>query len=238
MGSWNVPPTQNESGFWTTTLLSTWVGLDGEVDSTDLVQAGTEEDTSTRFWVSSRNDYAWFEWLPANPIAIANFPVSPGDQIDTWVWMTDANGNYNVNGGYASFMLYNATQYVLSNVARIGAPPGARFVGATAEWIVERPGFDTNPYDVTQFSPFTMSQAYAQDSNRGRHDFTTDSASADTIWMVNPSGQLLVACFPGQSETMTFGFANRLPRPNGAALRLRSGPSRSAWRLRCHRVTH
>jgi hypothetical protein len=203
-GSWPVPTTTSEGGFWSTTYVGNWVGLDGEVNSIDVVQAGTTEATSTRFWVASSSDWAWVEWYPATSNVIPNFPVNPGDQIDTWVWMTDANGNYNVNGGFGSFMLYNATQYILSNVARIPAPPGVTFMGTSAEWITERPGRNYNWYDLTEFSPYTMTQAYARDSNGQMHNFTTDFQSSDIFWLVDPSNNLMAGCWEDRPETMSF----------------------------------
>ena len=75
-GEWTVPAIEpSTSGLYSTS----WVGVDG-LNNSDLIQTGTEQDTSDGY-------YAWIEILPASEEELFNSdgspaPVEPGDQID------------------------------------------------------------------------------------------------------------------------------------------------------------
>jgi hypothetical protein len=192
-GSWPVPYTTNEGGFWSTTYSAFWVGMGGWPGSIpgDIVQAGTEQDTSSRFWVESSSNYAWYEWTPVTQQSISNFPVNPGDQITTWVWMTDASGYFNAYGNYAHFMIYNATQGNLSVVPPYERPSDAIYgTSGTAEWIVERPYVGATIPDLTNYGSAVMTDAWAEDTNNNLHDYWTDGdAFSDQIFMVSTANR-------------------------------------------------
>jgi len=115
---------------------STWIGMDGDAGfSSDVIQAGTESDAYCSQGTTVPNYYAWYEWYPATGYKIANFPVSPGDDIGLEVAASSTTEG--------AFFLTNETtnQYV---AMQFGAPAGTSFIGNSAEWIVERPKVGAN----------------------------------------------------------------------------------------------
>ena len=201
-GSWSVPSTTNEGGFWTTATSALWVGLGG-YGGASIVQAGTEQDTSSRFWVESSAYYAWYEWYPGdNQQQISNFPVDPGDQITTWVWQSDANGYFMPDGPYAHFMVYDATT---NNLAIV--PPFQRPYNVSggnekqAEWILERPAINGSLVDLANYDSAVMTDAWAEDSTNTLHDYWTDGdAFSNEIYMNSTSDPSRIL-----SEAIGFG---------------------------------
>jgi hypothetical protein len=188
--AWSLPSTTSESGFWTTARSSDWVGLGGWPggEPGSIVQAGTEEDTSTRFWVASSSNYAFYEWFAGPMVTISNFPIYPGDQITTWVWTTDAAGRLNWCGGYAKFMIYDSTQGNLTDIPPYPRPYQAPYcTGNTAEWIVERTLDNGSPGDLTDYDFLVMTDAWAEDSSGASHDYVTDGSLTDQVWMTSSS---------------------------------------------------
>lgn len=135
-GVWNVPEIVGcESN--NATYSSVWVGLDGFGGLTELVQAGTEQDTYWFFGICFANYYTWTELLPNQPTAQEQFSVNPGDSVGVQVYIGDSTGHEDQNGQYAWFAINDYTQ-------RQGVFPntyldGTKFNGKQAEWIVERP---------------------------------------------------------------------------------------------------
>jgi hypothetical protein len=77
-GSWtvpsvNAPPHPGKAKQYS----ATWVGIDGDNDGNDLIQAGTEQDWAR----GSASYYAWWEILPAAETPIASITVQPGDSM-------------------------------------------------------------------------------------------------------------------------------------------------------------
>ena len=189
-GSWPVPYTTNEGGFWSTTYSAFWVGLGGwPVVPGSIVQAGTEQDTDSRFWIESSSNYAWYEWFQATQQSIANFPIQPDDQVTTWVWTTDANGYFAPNGNYAHFMIYDATSGNLAIVPPYERPANAYYsTSVSAEWIIERPFYGSTTPDLTNYGSTVMTDAWAEDTSNTLHDYWTDGdANSDQIFMVSTS---------------------------------------------------
>ena len=144
-GEWHVPgiPLTAEAGSPTYSAL--WVGLDGDgtVDpytgTTDLVQAGTEQDTYWSGGLAFYNVYAWTELLPNQPTAQdAGLSLNPGDDILVQAGECNSVSNFVMYGGYACFYLWNKTQ---SQTVQFSIPLGTgyEYFGKEAEWIMERP---------------------------------------------------------------------------------------------------
>jgi len=110
---------------WATPL--EWVGIDG-AGSGDVLQAGTETDIFGIF--NLRQIYAWWEWFPANEVAITNLPVSAGDTMYCLICVNSTNT--------ATVYISNESTGVWTRFS-ITAPKGTTLVGNSAEWIVERP---------------------------------------------------------------------------------------------------
>ena len=118
--SWTVPAvniSQND------TFSAVWIGIGGFFDST-LIQTGTEQDS-----IQGQSEYsAWIEFLPQNSITIDSITVSPGDQINATIQLTDANTD--------QWSIY------LKDITKNQEYTGSFFYVSsqlTAEWIVERP---------------------------------------------------------------------------------------------------
>ncbi|MGA9352279.1 MAG: G1 family glutamic endopeptidase [Terriglobales bacterium] len=134
---WDVPAIPLASSDGNTDYSAFWIGLDGDGTS-DLVQAGTEQDAVEFFGLVFTQYYAWSELLPNQPTEQEVFSVNPGDEISVEVWMSTGSGAPNPNGGYGAFRIEDVTQgegtgafYVPLN--------GTTFDGTEAEWIMERP---------------------------------------------------------------------------------------------------
>ena len=168
-GTWNVPAVTGESGKWTYSAF--WVGLDGD-NTTDLVQAGTEQDCFTLdflfFRLTLTNYYAWTEFLPQQPFeqVITNFAVRPGDEIFTEVWIGNAGSAPTLAGAFGVFLIMNLTTGVS---ASIYTPVGATRVGGSeAVWIMERPTVGGALPDLADYRSAVMSNAYARRANSAR----------------------------------------------------------------------
>lgn len=128
-GDWPVPVARQAQGACIGALYSSeWVGIDGWVQSNDVLQAGTEADSSCANGVTTATYYAWYEWAPAPAMIVKNLPVGAGDDIVVYVWNDDPTH------GHAYIANVGTGDYV--NLA-FSAPPGVRLIGDSAEWIVE-----------------------------------------------------------------------------------------------------
>lgn len=135
-GEWGVPSIAlAEPGY--TTYSSEWVGLDGDGTS-DLVQAGSEQDY-VDIWPFSYASYStWTELLPNQPTSQGTgLGVNNGDDILVSVYIGDSTGHRNQYGTYGWFSIWDFTsgQGVLISTAL----SGTYFNGISAEWIMERP---------------------------------------------------------------------------------------------------
>ncbi len=130
----NVPvanfPFGDPSCSWGPWWEVSWNGIDGTGPGS-LVQAG-----SSSYWDGGGcggpiEYYGWFEWVPSYPILAINANVSPGD--DFWVITFAAEGTVEQ---YA--FVEDITQQ-WSGTFGMTWKSGPGVVGATAEYIVERP---------------------------------------------------------------------------------------------------
>ena len=101
-GAWTVPSVTGESK--TSAYSTIWVGIDGDNNQSDLVQAGTEQDVLYTGSMSAATYYGWTEFLPQQPaeVTLTDFSVSPGDNIFIEVYVANAGGNPDVTGFLAS----------------------------------------------------------------------------------------------------------------------------------------
>jgi hypothetical protein len=150
---------------------SEWIGLDG-YRSSDIVRAGTEQDTQTISGVGAASYSAWTENDPAPGVA-ALISVNPGDSVYVFVWVGDANADVTPSGQYAWYYLLNTTQGTLSYTSSVLAAP---FAGSSAEWIVEAPGLPASSSGLANFRATKMEFAQAFDPTWGAHDIVTDPA--------------------------------------------------------------
>ena len=174
---WVVPSVTGESN--TQTNSSTWVGIDGD-STTDLAQAGTEQDAFGTGNALVTTYRAWTELLPNQPteLVVSSLAINPGDQIFAEVWIGSAGGSPSLTAP-TPFMVVCLEDMTSSGSACFNYTPLAGTVvgGSEAEWIMERPGeCDSQGNNCTlaeladfgNVAVFTENQL-AQRSNSGRH---------------------------------------------------------------------
>jgi hypothetical protein len=197
VGTWNVPSVatppraQPNPNGWDS---ASWIGLDGYVNTNDVLQAGIQQHVNSN---GSTFYVAWYEWyapvVPGSPgyvhqTNITNFPVSPGDQIGVAVQYVGSSA------GYIS-MANNTTG---KNFAiTLAPPPGANFSGASCEWILEG-----TASDLPSFSPINFTTALAC----GVNGTTASPGSGDTlnIVAVNSIVPVTATSVAGENLTITF----------------------------------
>jgi hypothetical protein len=204
-GNWIVPTVTPQPGdliHWEYDFSSMWVGLDG-LNTNDVVQAGTEQDTYTFPGVSAAKYSAWTENFPANTLP-AQVSVNPGDNLYVSVWVGTANATLSTSGGYGWYYLYNATK---GTVSYTSSPLAYPFTAATAEWIVEKPTVLGLPagYGLANFGNAKMLDAYAFDPSWGVHSKDTEAS-----WVLNMMNGYELLCYPGSAgpATTTYQWYN------------------------------
>lgn len=159
---------------------ATWTGIGG-YNTSDLIQAGTTEDSLPSNPVLGPQYYAWYELLPASETQIAgcsgdpNCTVTPGDHVSvdisqvsasTWsIAMTDAGHwswskdvTYKSSGSSAEWILEAPTLVVAQTlIADVGTahfgPTSTYTVGGTTKTIAEG-----NPTEIV-LSPGVVDEA-------------------------------------------------------------------------------
>jgi hypothetical protein len=199
-GEWTVPSVVPHSGWlfgpWYLEYSTQWVGLDG-LGTSDVVQAGSQQDTYTIAGLTLTNYFLWTENYPAASLG-AQIGVDPGDLVDAFVWVGDGSGDPDVSGGYGWYYLYDSTQ---GTYAETSSQLAAPFSGATAEWIVERPSVPFVSYGLANFGHSEMSNAYAFDTTWTYHDIGTDVGVALT--MMNGHDEL---CYTYATSAASAGY--------------------------------
>ena len=173
---WTVPTVTGESK--TQTNSSTWVGIDGD-GTTDLAQAGTEQDAFGTGSATVTTYRAWTELLPNQPTesVLTGISISPGDQVFTEVWIGPAGGGPSLtNPIFMTVCMINMTTSggACFNYTTVGSTV---IGGSEAEWIMERPsqcdsnGNNCTLSDLANFGNANVftTNVMARRSNSGRH---------------------------------------------------------------------
>jgi hypothetical protein len=202
--AWDVPRAYAQSGFASWHHSTLWVGIDGW-GTPDVVQAGTDQDSLTAFWVQTSSYDAWTEWYPLSSATISNFPVNPGDEVEVWTWVGTSTGAYSATGNVGWFYLWNVTENVVAAYLSTTAPSGTTFNGHTAEWVMERPEVNGSLSSLADYASAPLFDAWAYDFNGGLHLYTSDSSTQ--ITMTNGS-DVLSTVAPVSSEAMQFTWHN------------------------------
>jgi Peptidase A4 family len=188
--SWNVPTltSLDESG----QSISIWVGLDGQSADVPLLQTGV----AGSFQNGGASWYAWTEWLSAGglqpPQVVSNLPVQAGDTVAVQIWVTSPST--------ATVILQNVSSVSQSAVMLpVTAPPGTIVLGATAEWIVERPLLaDQSFAPLPDYSPVTFTECAAWSSAAGGNKATESfRAFATGVGAAFPAGARSIAASMG-----------------------------------------
>ena len=165
LGFWHIPTVskppepQGTEGGWNS---SSWVGIDG-FGSNDVLQAGIQQRVAS----GGQAQYvAWYEWY-APPQAgspgyvwqtnIANFPVSPGQQVYCSVQYIN-----NKTAGQLYFANETSGQHFSITLV---PPPGANFNGDSMEWIMEAPDGGEPTASLPKFTPVQFTTALGCNAN-------------------------------------------------------------------------
>lgn len=131
-GTWTMPndspPAGAKHGIWYTA--STWIGIDGDDGSGDVLQAGCDADVMTSGGALRHQFNPWWEWYPAGSFWITTMLVSPGEELTCLICVHPGSTTA------ASIFLGNVTTSV-GCFFSVAAPPGIALLGNCAEWIVE-----------------------------------------------------------------------------------------------------
>ena len=200
---WEVPVIALASSDGNTDYSAFWIGLDGDGTS-DLVQAGTEQDAVEFFGLLFTQYYAWSELLPNQPTEQEVFSVNPGDEISVEVWISTGSGAPNANGGYGAFRIEDVTQNESTGSFYVPLS-GTTFNGTEAEWIMERPkvngGFpELAAYLITNMFDGSVLQV------KGTKWVDCGTAANRNISMYNGKDELSEAVWLGSGSTQISYF--------------------------------
>ena len=138
---------------------SSWVGIDGDHGSTDILQVGVDSMVYRAGRKLTRTFVAWWEWVPSDQKyaqrnfeesdrEVKNFQVSAGDTVDCQIYVEHGDRKR------ASIHLYNQNSGVAHSFL-VKAPQDTELRGNCAEWIVERIDYKNNfvlaKYDDVEF---------------------------------------------------------------------------------------
>jgi hypothetical protein len=152
-GTWNIPkatlPAGAQDGIWYTA--SSWIGIDGDDGSGDVLQAGCDADVMISGGNTQYQFNPWWEWFPAGSFWITNMPTSAGDEYFCWIQCIPLlAGSPTANA--ALIFLGNTTKGFVMPFAAT-APANVSLSGNCAEWIVE--ALETGPNNEPELAQYT-----------------------------------------------------------------------------------
>jgi hypothetical protein len=179
-GTWRFPQSYLPGGAQSNVeyFASTWIGIDGDNGSGDIMQAGCDSDVTDSS--GSPHQYnPWWEWFPAGSFWITNLTFSPGDTISMLICI--AADSTNSAGVFFNNETKNTGAYFQAT-----APSGTNIVGDSAEWIMEALT-DDNGFRLARFDTVVFS-----DCNAGTVSGTTvQSGSGGLIDMTGANGKVI-----------------------------------------------
>jgi hypothetical protein len=181
-GTWTMPrdvvPSGASSGVWYSA--STWVGIDGDDGSGDVLQAGCDADVMSSDGSTQKQFNPWWEWYPGGSFWITNMPVAAGNELTCLICRHQGSSN-------------QATIYLGNVSTNTGlwfqptAPAGISLSGNCAEWIVEALEINTDAPELARYTTVTFA-----DCNAGTvGGSTVNLSTGNTINMVNGSNQVI-----------------------------------------------
>jgi hypothetical protein len=211
MGEWQVPPVYPEPArdFFggTQTYSSEWIGLDG-YGNNNVLQDGTRQDVANN-WGGLWQAYsysAFTQWFPADQQSLPWFPVHPGDDIFSEVWVGNADGLRNSSGDRGWFYLWNLTTGQNTGPMFVLKPLNAVFRGNSAEWIMERPMGNGVLSDLSQFNPTMMLSAAATRDNGDYLLYSQENSIRISMYNGNNLQRPLCTPDPPNPNSSSFWF--------------------------------
>jgi hypothetical protein len=180
-GTWKMPsatpPRTAQTDIWYTA--STWIGIDGDDGSADVLQAGCDADVMISGGSVQTQFSPWWEWYPAGSFWITSMTVSAADELTCLICVGSATS--------ASIFLGNSTTGV-GHFFSATPPPGVSLQGNCAEWIVE--ALETGPANAPELAQYTTVQF--TDCNAGATGGRTMQASeGNTINMIDATNTVI-----------------------------------------------
>ncbi len=187
-GTWKIPkvslPAGAQDGIWYSA--ATWIGIDGDDGSGDILQAGCVAAVLTSGGGHQHLFRPWWEWFPAGAFYITNIPSSAGDELNCWIQCVELLAGA-ANSNSALVLLSNVTSGLgFFFVATV--PASVSLQGNCAEWILEAPG--TGPEGEPELAKFTKVD-FTQCSATTVRDKTVLPNSGNTINMVDSSDNVI-----------------------------------------------
>jgi Peptidase A4 family len=109
---------------------SPWIGIDGELGSQDILQAGCDGEVILADGGPRTRYRLWYEWYPGDSNFIPNMPIAAGDAIGVIVRLQPGS---NLS---AAVLINNQSRNVALTFG-LTAANGFGLVGNCTEWIVE-----------------------------------------------------------------------------------------------------
>lgn len=222
-GAWTVPdlgaprvPPPGASELNGDYRSSTWIGLGGHRPYNSLPQIGTGQHLDVSIG-DHKSFFAWWQWWVVGrpehhvPMPIMNFPVSAGDRMLAMVTVEASRD--------VVFHLKNETSGLFVTF-KVVAPAGIETLGASAEWVHERPtefGSD-RMYPMPRFEAVTFTDCRAISApERGGAEIVQNLVGARLIRMTDrfadPHRSALVSVPSSQSdEAFVIDHAEAMPR--------------------------
>ena len=183
---WTVPncypPAGAPDGIWY--AASSWIGIDGDDGSTDILQAGVDSEVCTIGGSVTRLVTVWWEWAPDPTQWVSNFPASAGDQLDCVISLDPSSKTT------ATIYLHNQTSGVAQSF-KVTAPKDITLKGNCAEWIVERIKIDANTPELARYSAVQFSDAKAFTDDDKTLQTNSENIKWAPIVMVDHSGAII-----------------------------------------------
>jgi hypothetical protein len=159
---------------------SYWVGIDG-LTNRALFQNGVEADGYNDCSGSYQYYAAWIEWIPGPEFRVSNAPVEAGDYIFIENWTTSTSTG-------CFFWANESQQWAAPICTSAGALGGNPIIGASVEWISERPytGEHASGFAyLTNYVTVPWWQSYAYNYTSGTPTFYyPGSAPTGTVYSV------------------------------------------------------
>jgi hypothetical protein len=176
---------------------SEWVGIGGVTES-NLIQTGTTEDEPNTD--ASTANFAWYELLPGNAVAI-NAPVSPGDHMSASV-VEGAPGTWTIS-------IEDVTQnWLFSNVFSYSVS------AQTAEWIEEAPTVNGSQSTLANFGSSSFSSLGLSGAN-------TSAVGLTDVDLTDAAGTIIA--YPTAIVSGAFSALYGTPRPSVSSISPASG---------------
>jgi hypothetical protein len=177
-------PAGGQSGIWYTA--STWIGIDGDHGSGDIVQAGCDADVMSSNGDTQYEFNPWWEWWPAGSFWITNIQASAGDEFTCLIQCIPLlAGSANPNS--ALIFLANVTSGI--GLFFSATPPDDTSLhGNSAEWIVE--ALETGPNEEPELAEYTTVD-FTQCSAITTRDKTLLPDSGNKINMVDSGNKVI-----------------------------------------------